>query len=55
MSGTRIGAGLSTEPNTEVALAAAAGAAREQLGHGDVDLAVVFASRSHLDEHRRGA
>ena len=50
MSGTRIGAGLSTEPNTEVALAAAAGAAREQLGRGDVDLAVVFASRSHLDE-----
>jgi small ligand-binding sensory domain FIST len=54
MSGTRIGAGLSTEPNTEVALATAAGAARDQLGRSDVDLAVVFASRSHLDRIDQG-
>ena len=54
MSGTRIGAGLSTEQNTEGALAAAAGAARDQLGPREVDLAVVFASRSHLDRIDRG-
>jgi small ligand-binding sensory domain FIST len=54
MSDTRIGAGLSTQPNTEVAFAAAAGAARDQLGPRDVDLAVVFASRSHLDRIDRG-
>jgi small ligand-binding sensory domain FIST len=54
MSGTRIGAGLSTEAKTETAFAAAAGAAREQLGRREVDLAIVFASRSHLDEIDRG-
>jgi small ligand-binding sensory domain FIST len=54
MSATRIGAGLSTDEDTGSAFAAAAGAARGQLGRQDVDLAVVFASRSHLDEIDRG-
>ena len=54
MSGTRIGAGLSTEPSVDIAFAAAAGAARDQLGRRDVDLAIVFASRSHLDRIDRG-
>jgi small ligand-binding sensory domain FIST len=48
--GTRIGAGLSTEPDTENAFTTSARAAHDQLGNGDVDLAVVFASRAHLDE-----
>lgn len=48
--GTRIGAGLSTEPDTSAAFTTAARAARDQLGDGDVDLAVVFASRTHLDQ-----
>ena len=48
MSGTRIGAGLSTLDDTEEAFEAAASDARRQL-EMDADLAIVFASRSHLE------
>jgi small ligand-binding sensory domain FIST len=48
--GTRIGAGLSTEPDTEAAFTAAARGARDQLGEPDVQLAVVFASHAHLGQ-----
>jgi small ligand-binding sensory domain FIST len=48
MSGTRIGSGLSTLDDTVPAFEEAASAARGQLGV-DADLAVVFASHSHLD------
>jgi small ligand-binding sensory domain FIST len=48
MSRTRIGAGLSTLEDTERALRAAAEQARAELDERSADLAVVFASRSHL-------
>lgn len=50
MSGTRIGAGLSTAAETERAFEEAARDARGQLGGHDADLCILFASRSHLDE-----
>ena len=48
MSGTQIGAGLSTLDDTVAAFEEAACGARDQLG-ADADLAIVFASHSHLD------
>jgi small ligand-binding sensory domain FIST len=48
--GTRVGAGLSTEPQTEQAFREAAGAARAGLGGSAADLALVFASPAHLDQ-----
>jgi small ligand-binding sensory domain FIST len=48
MSGTRIGAGLSTLDDTAKAFEEAASAAREQL-RADAALAIVFASHSHLE------
>jgi small ligand-binding sensory domain FIST len=54
MGSTRIGAGLSTEADTLDAFKDAAQTARDQLADRDVDLAVVFASRSHLDEIDEG-
>jgi small ligand-binding sensory domain FIST len=50
VGGTRIGAGLSTEEVTERAFDDAAGAALAQLAGSPVDLTVVFASRSHLED-----
>jgi small ligand-binding sensory domain FIST len=50
----RIGAGLSTDAHTGAAFTAAATRARDALGDREVDLAVVFASRSHLDEIEEG-
>jgi small ligand-binding sensory domain FIST len=49
MRGTRVGAGLSTAQDAEQAAHEASIAARTQLGDREVDLAVVFAGRSHLD------
>jgi small ligand-binding sensory domain FIST len=54
MGDTRIGAGLSTAGETVAAFNEAAEAARRQLGQHDVDLCVVFASRSHLEEIEDG-
>jgi small ligand-binding sensory domain FIST len=48
MSGTQIGAGLSTLDDTVRAFEEAASTAREQL-QADADLAIVFASHSHLE------
>jgi small ligand-binding sensory domain FIST len=48
MNGTRIGAGLSTLDDTAKAFEEAASAARDQL-RADADLAIVFASHSHLE------
>jgi len=44
----RIGAGVSTEGDARIGAIEAATAAREGLGGASVDLAVVFASGSHL-------
>jgi small ligand-binding sensory domain FIST len=49
MSVTRIGAGLSTREETGLAFREAASAALAALGDSPVQLAVVFASRFHLD------
>jgi small ligand-binding sensory domain FIST len=49
MADTRVGAGLSTVEDAEQAAREASAAARAQLGEAAVDLAVVFAGRSHLD------
>jgi small ligand-binding sensory domain FIST len=49
MRGTRVGAGLSTVQDAEQAAREASTAVRTQLGDRAVDLAVVFAGRSHLD------
>jgi small ligand-binding sensory domain FIST len=54
MTSTRIGAGLSTEADTQDAFQDAARTARDELAGRDADLAVVFASRSHLDEIDEG-
>ena len=54
MADTRIGAGLSTAGETVAAFDEAAQAARGQLGQHDVDLCILFASRSHLDEIDEG-
>src|SRR5437763_718964 len=54
MADTRIGAGLSTAGETVAAFNEAAQAARRQLGQHDVDLSILFASRSHLDEIEEG-
>lgn len=54
MGGTRIGAGLSTSPETEQAFREAARAAHERIGGARPDLAVVFASRAHLGAIERG-
>jgi small ligand-binding sensory domain FIST len=50
MGKARIGAGLSTNEDTRRAFVDAARDTRQQLGKTDVDLAVVFASRFHLDD-----
>jgi small ligand-binding sensory domain FIST len=53
-TGTRIGSGLSTAYDTVPAFREAAIRAREQIGPGDVDVATVFMSGSHLEHSEAG-
>jgi small ligand-binding sensory domain FIST len=48
MQATQIGAGLSTDPDTEAAATDAAAKARDAIEGAAVDLAVVFTSRPHM-------
>jgi small ligand-binding sensory domain FIST len=50
MHATQIGAGLSTDPDTEAAATDAAAKARDAIEEAAVDLAIVFASRSHMPD-----
>jgi small ligand-binding sensory domain FIST len=50
VSGIRIGSGLSSRQDAGEAFGEAAQAVRERVGEAPIDLAIAFASRSHLDE-----